>query len=65
MEVIVKKSRLVAIVMVVVWIVVAALLIIYWNALPSYVSWPLAILEALVGSDGRMFKLAFTSPPAS
>jgi len=41
---------------IVVWIVLVAVLIVYWHSFPMYVSWPLAILEALLVPDIRAVK---------
>lgn len=41
---------------VVAWIALVALLIVYWHSLPMYVSWPLAVFEALLVPDVRTIK---------
>lgn len=51
--------RALMIIATVVWVAIGIFLILYWSVLPKYIAWPLAILEAAIGSDARMLKIAF------
>lgn len=42
----------------VLWIGLGVCLILFWHRLPSYISWPLAIIEFAIGSDSRLIKIA-------
>lgn len=44
---------------VVIWFAVVCVLVTYWHDLPMWVSWPLAILEAIFVPDLKTIKLIF------
>lgn len=44
---------------IVIWVAVVCVLIIYWHDLPIWVSWPMAILEAIFVPDLKTIKRIF------
>lgn len=52
------KFRLLIISVLLLWLALGVFLIVFWSSLPAYLSWPLSILEILIGADGRMFRIA-------
>lgn len=53
------QVRLLVGVWVVIWFAVVCVLVIYWHTLPMWVSWPLAILEAIFVPDLRTLRRVF------
>ena len=53
------KSKLAIWLWTFIWLLIVLALFVYWKDLPTYISWPLAIFEALVVPDIRMMKATF------
>lgn len=41
------------------WIALGVALILHWHSIPTYVSWPLALLEALLVPNSRLLRFVF------
>jgi hypothetical protein len=38
------------------WVFLAGALIVYWHSMPVWISWPLAIIEAVLAPDPRVLR---------
>ena len=60
-----SKLRRILIAWTVLWAAAVLFLIVYWHDLPSWISWPLAILEALTAPDLGVLKETLLGKKAS